>query len=64
MLARNMLYFLQEVKLTARNLFWDVIDVMCLEIGQEVKGSVNHLLAISQSVCYSVIAEVVAEFVT
>ncbi|XP_048739403.2 germinal-center associated nuclear protein-like isoform X2 [Ostrea edulis] len=57
-------YTNEDVKETAKFLFWNVIDTMCLEIGQEVKRDVNHLMEISQSMCDSVMSEVVAEFVT
>ena len=55
----------QEVKEEARFLFWDVIDSMCLDIGQEVKREVvEPLLDASVSVYESITTEVVAEFVS
>ena len=50
----------QEVKEEARSLFWDVIDSICLDIGQVVEP----LMDASVSVYESITTEVVAEFVS
>ncbi|XP_061179067.1 germinal-center associated nuclear protein-like [Saccostrea echinata] len=57
-------YTNEEVKETAKFLFWEVIDNMCLEIGQETKHEVDNLMEISQSLYDSITGEVVAEFVS
>ena len=60
-----MTFVFQEVKEEARSLFWDVIDSMCLDIGQEVKRDVvEPLMEASVSVYESITTEVVAEFVS
>lgn len=54
----------QGVKEEAKLLFWEVIDGLCLEIGQEVKRDVVDLLMdFSLSVYNSVSTEVVTKFV-
>ncbi|XP_062617863.1 germinal-center associated nuclear protein-like [Saccostrea cucullata] len=57
-------YTNEEVKETAKFLFWEVIDNMCLEIGQEAKRDVDKLMEISHSLYDSITGEVVAEFVS
>ncbi|XP_062610724.1 germinal-center associated nuclear protein-like, partial [Saccostrea cucullata] len=57
-------YTNEEVKETAKFLFWEVIDIMCLEIGQEAKREVDKLMDISQSLYDSITGEVFAESVS
>lgn len=57
-------FSLEEVKEEAKLLFWEVIDGLCLEIGQEVKRDmVDPLMDFSLSVYDSVSTEVVTKFV-
>lgn len=58
------LVLFQGVKEEAKLLFWEVIDGLCLEIGQEVKRDVvDPLMGFSLSVYNSVSTEVVTKFV-
>lgn len=58
------LVLFQGVKEKAKLLFWEVIDGLCLEIGQEVKRDVvDPLMDFSLSVYDSVSTEVVTKFV-
>lgn len=57
-------FSLEGVKEEAKLLFWEVIDGLCLEIGQEVKRDVvDPLMDFSLSVYDSISTEVVTKFV-
>lgn len=63
-LSVMILVLFQEVKEEAKLLFWEVIDGLCLEIGQEVKRDmVDPLMDFSLSVYDSVSTYVVTKIV-